>query len=80
MKILFYGRLGDALGREMQLDDDEARSVAELRALIVNKRPEAAELLASTRVRACIGDSIVAEDHRVLADDQVEFLPPVSGG
>lgn len=80
MKIHFYGRLADVLGREMEVSIDRPCPVTELRALIAETRPEAAEPLRGKRVRACIGDSVVNEDHIVVPGDTVEFLPPVSGG
>lgn len=80
MKILFYGRLAEALGSEIDLPVDRPCSIAELRSRIAQCRPEAAEPLRSGRVRACIGDSIVNEDQLVTPGSRVEFLPPVSGG
>jgi molybdopterin converting factor small subunit len=37
-------------------------------------------LLEDRRVRACVGDKLVADDHRVAGTDAVEFLAPVCGG
>lgn len=79
MKILFYGKLADALGPDMDLAVDRC-SVGELRAKIAKVLPSAAQALETGRVRACVGDSIVADDHLLAATDQVEFFPPVSGG
>jgi len=80
VKILFYGRLADAIGRELEVKASDGCTVAELRQTLAASHPEAAETLASRRARACVGDFVVAEDYVLAAADQVEFLPPVSGG
>lgn len=80
MRILFYGRLADVLGRELKLAVEGACSIADLRERIASQHPEAAEPIRSKRVRACIGDSIVSESHVFRPGEEVEFFPPVSGG
>lgn len=80
MRILFYGKLADALGRQMEVDVPGSCSVHELRDHVAELRPPAASALRDKRVRACIGDSIVLDSHVVGPADEVEFIPPVSGG
>lgn len=80
MRILFYGKLADALGRQMEVDVPGSCSVDELRDHVAELRPAAASALRDKRVRACIGDSIVLDSHVVGPADEVEFIPPVSGG
>lgn len=80
MRILFYGRLADARGPELDFPVDSACSIAELRERILAKCANAPQAIRSKGVRACIDDRIVAEDHIVGPDEQVEFFPPVSGG
>ena len=80
MKVLFYGRLADLLGSELDVSASLGCSVAELRERIADQHPAAAAALRNTRVRACIDDTIVSETHRVAPGGQVEFFPPVSGG
>ena len=79
MKILFYGKLADTLGRDMELAVDRC-SVGELRTMIAQASPAAAHAMEAGRVRACVADSIVADDHLLAPSDEVEFFPPVSGG
>lgn len=55
-------------------------SVAELLALIAQQHPALAHPLGSDRVRACVNETIVAPDARVMAGDAVALFPPVSGG
>jgi molybdopterin converting factor small subunit len=80
LKILFYGQLADALGREMELDSVSNGTIGDLRQPIAAERPDAAHALSSQRVRACIGGSLMLDDDPVGLADSVEFLPPLSGG
>ena len=79
MKIHFYGRLAESVGREIEVDVPESCSVSELRALLATEYPRAANALGH-RVRALVGDIVVADRHIVRSGDSVEFFPPVSGG
>lgn len=81
MNLRFFGRLADLLGREMRIDlPGESPSIAEVRSLLAERHPAAREQILSPRVRACVGDVIVADCHRVGAGQEIEFFPPVSGG
>jgi len=80
LRILFYGRLGEAIGSELEFGAAPGCSVAELRDLLAAERPAIAEALRSKRARTCVGDTLVPDDYRLAAGDTVEFLPPVSGG
>ncbi len=79
-RILFHGRLADVLGRDLEIATSQGCSIAELRTRIASHYPHAADALCNSRVRACVGDSIVADSYRIAPGDQVEFLAPVSGG
>lgn len=80
MKITFYGRLAEAVGRELDLVVEEPCTITLLRQRIASSFPAAASLLEDRRVRACVMDELVPDDHRVGETDSVEFLAPVSGG
>lgn len=81
MKIEFYGRLGDCLGREVELNvPDAGCTVGEVRAMIAELHPDAAGDLALPSVRACLGDNIVGDSHAVTPRDTLSFFPPLSGG
>jgi len=81
LKIGFYGRLAESIGREAELQvPDGGCTVAELRRLLGEQHPHAAAELSRPSVRASVADSIVGEDHRVGPGDAVEFFPPLSGG
>ena len=80
MKVLFYGRLADVIGTELEVEASPGCSVAELRDRLASEHPEAGDVLRSRRALTCIGDRVVRDDHRLVAGDTIEFLPPVSGG
>ena len=80
MKVLFFGRLRDALGDEREVPAEEGETVARLRRRLADLHPQAAGDLLSPAVRASIGDRIVGEDALVAGSAQVEFFPPLSGG
>ncbi|HYJ53539.1 MAG TPA: MoaD/ThiS family protein [Allosphingosinicella sp.] len=74
MKILFFGRLAESLGREVELALPEPGcTVAELRLRLGGA-------VASPAVRACIDRAMVPETTRVLPHHEVAFVPPLSGG
>jgi molybdopterin converting factor small subunit len=77
MKILFFGRLGETIGREIQVDVPAGGcTVAELRARLAAVHGE----LGAGTVRACIDRQIVPETALVLPGHEVAFVPPLSGG
>jgi len=81
LKIGFYGRLADSIGREAELQVPEGGcTVAQLRRLLAEQHPHAAAELSRPAVRASVGDFIVGEEHVVRPGEQVEFFPPLSGG
>jgi molybdopterin converting factor small subunit len=80
VKVLFYGRLAEAIGPELQVGASPGCSVAELRDRLVTEHPEIGDVLRSRRARTCVGDRLVHDDYRLAASDTLEFLPPVSGG
>ena len=80
MKVLFYGRLAEAIGPELEIDAPPGCSVAELREKLIAEHPQAEQPLRSRRALACVGDALVRDTYVLKAADRVEFLPPVSGG
>jgi molybdopterin converting factor small subunit len=78
LNILLYGRLADAIDRRVDLEAPGGSSVGELRQLLATRYLAVAEQL--DRSRACVQGKLVGDDYRVAAGDDVEFLPPVSGG
>lgn len=80
MKVRSYGKLADLLGQETDVDIDVPCTVDELRARLAAIYPDAAQPLASKRVLACVGDTVVPNSHVVAPGTVVELLAPVSGG
>lgn len=81
MKILFFGKLGEAIGREVEMSlEPDGVTIAELRALLASRYPEVAADLCAPGLRACVDDTIVGEGFRVGRQASVEFFPPLSGG
>ena len=80
MRIAFYGRLGETVGREIELSGLAGRTIADVRRAIAEKYPPAAVEIMSPRVRAYLNDAAVSEDQVIGPDDEAAFLPPVSGG
>lgn len=80
MKILFYGRLADALGPEIDLDVPPSWSITQVRKQLAKEHPRSADALLGGRALACVSGSVVRDDYLVDKAEQIEFLPPVSGG
>lgn len=80
MRILFFGKLRDLLGEAREVAAQRGETVAQLRRRLADLNPEGAGALLCPTNRACVGDSIVAEDFVPSGEESVEFLPPVSGG
>jgi sulfur-carrier protein len=80
VNVRFYGRLAEAIGPQVEVDVPAPSRVADVRRILAEEFPDGAAILASARSKACIGGSIVGDDHMLSDGDAVEFLPPVSGG
>jgi molybdopterin converting factor small subunit len=80
VKVLFYGRLAEAIGPELEVEARPGCSVAELRNRLISDRPDVADVLRSRRARTCVGDRLVHDDYSLAPGEMLEFLPPVSGG
>lgn len=82
VRVLFFGRLSDAAGTmEMSVDLPSGEmDIEAFRALIAQPAPELARLIGEPSVRTVINQAIALPDAVVRDDDEVAFLPPVSGG
>ena len=79
-RVVLYGRLAQIPGREIEVAVEAPCTVAALRARIAADHRDAAGPLADGRVRACLGNLVVGDDHPVGPSDEVELLAPLSGG
>jgi len=80
MKVVFYGRLAEEIGAELEVSVLPGCSVADVREMIAAEHPEVAGVLLSRRALSVVGERVVRDDYRLAAGDTLEFLPPVSGG
>lgn len=80
VKVRSFGRIADVIGRELSLDIPDGSSIAELRDAVIRLHPDGAAVLRNSRSRACMGDVVVSDSSVLHSGDEVEFLPPVSGG
>jgi len=80
MKILFYGRLAEAIALELEVGASPGSSVADVRERLAAEHPGAAAVLRNERALSLVRDRLVRDDYCLAAGDTLEFLPPVSGG
>ena len=77
MKVRFYGRLADAIGREIEVDCPSF-TVKELRRDLAERHPRLADALG--RSRALAANTIIGDDQLIPQNGEIELLPPVCGG
>ena len=80
MRVLFYGRLADTFGSQVEVDAPDGCTVAQLRERLIAELPGAEPGLRNERTRALVAGTLVFDDHRLRSAETIEFLPPVSGG
>jgi molybdopterin synthase sulfur carrier subunit len=79
--LLFFGRLGDlAGGAERTLGLSEPHAIADLIGILGQEDDLLGSALADPKVRYAINGAIVDGDALVEDEDELAFLPPVSGG
>ncbi|HEX8525469.1 MoaD/ThiS family protein [Allosphingosinicella sp.] len=74
MRIHFFGRLRD--GAPAGEVPPEVRDTGALRAWLGRGRPE----LLDRSVRIAVNDEMIAGDGPIGEEDEIAFLPPMSGG
>lgn len=81
MELLFLGKLGETIARRIEVErPDDVRTASQLRQWLGNQYPDAADDLASPRLKIVVDDQIVLPTASVQGAKTVEFLPVVSGG
>jgi len=80
LRVRFFGRLADSVGRELLVSLPLPCSVAGVRSALAAVRPDAASALLDASNRACVDDEIMSEASVVRPGATIEFLPPLSGG
>jgi len=77
VKVRFYGRLADVIGREVDVDVQPC-TVRELRRHLAERHPAATDILRQSR--AVAADNLIGDDQLVQQNGEIELLPPVCGG
>ena len=80
IRLLFLGRLQDVAGEpERNLPADPGETIG---TLLDRLEPALAEALRSPRVRVALNGVVLGEiaAASIAGDDEIAFLPPVSGG
>jgi len=80
MRLRFYGKLAEAMGSHIDMAIDMPCTVAQVRQRLIVAHPGLAGMMDDERIRAVVGNSVVADEHRLSPTDELEFLAPVSGG
>jgi molybdopterin synthase sulfur carrier subunit len=80
--LLFFGKLADMAGarkREWPLEG-ETCSVRDLVGAIAQEEPDFAAALSGSSIRYVVNETMAGIDSAVSDEDEIAFLPPVSGG
>ena len=81
VRVLFFGRVGDRLGRETRLTIPAAGcSVASLKELLIRQFAEAGAALGERGVRWAVDQEIVGAEAWVRPGQEVAFFSMFSGG
>lgn len=83
MKLVFPGKFGDLAGTD--LDDfprpREVHTLSDLAVWLAETRPALGAAMRATQAKVIVNNAVVHDLLHVLGDDdEVAFLPPMSGG
>jgi molybdopterin synthase sulfur carrier subunit len=78
LRILLHGPLRQTIGREVEAVASAGTNVGELRRRLAADHPSAGATLARSRVYS--GGCFRDDEHVLSGSEQIEILPPVSGG
>jgi molybdopterin converting factor small subunit len=77
VRLLYFASLADRAGRAEETRDTSAATPRDLYAEVAREHGFG---LAPERVRVAVNGALVGWDAVLAGDDEVVFLPPVSGG
>jgi len=80
IRVLLFGRLADTAAWRERTFDPAPMTLTALRAVIAAEDPDLAAALAGPGVQAAVNREIIRGDRPLAANDEVAFLPPMSGG
>ena len=81
-RLLFFGKLGDVAGgraRDWALNADIA-TVRDLIAALGAQDAALGDALSHNSVRCIVNEAVSPLDSAVADEDEIAFIPPVSGG
>jgi len=83
MRILYFAWLRQKIGvaEEEVTPPAEIHNIAGLRDWLATRSPgHAAAFADAKQIRAAVNQDFATPDHPVVADDEIAFFPPVTGG
>ena len=79
ISVLFFAGARDIVGQNrLEMQIPAFTSIADLRAILIEKFPQLESL--ATRAAFAVNEIIVLSDTLLVENDDVAFLPAVSGG
>ena len=78
MRILLHGPLTQTIGCEVEAAASPGTKVGDLRRRLAADHPSAGTMLARSRIYS--GGCFRDDEHVLSGSEQIEILPPVSGG
>ncbi len=79
-QVLRRGRLRDSAGWRERTFDHPPATLFALRDLLASEDPALGEALAGKGVQAALNKTLTRDDAPIGANDEIAFLPPMSGG
>lgn len=80
VSVLYFASLREALGSAGETLELPVRAdVAQVRGQLAARGGEW-ERLRSPRIRAAVNQALASESHALVAEDELAFFPPVTGG
>ena len=79
-KVLLLGRLRDVAGWRERVIDPLPATLSSLRTHLSEQDAQLGEALAGPGVQAAVNKIIARGDVALAANDEIAFLPPMSGG
>ena len=80
VKVLMLGRLRDVAGWRERTIDSPPPTISALRALLAQEDPALGEALAGPSVQVAVNKALTRDDAPIASNDEIAFLPPMSGG
>ncbi|WKD50084.1 molybdopterin converting factor subunit 1 [Microbulbifer spongiae] len=80
VKVLFFARLRQQLGRGEMTLADFSGSLGDLRETLCEQHPDWRAHLQREDIRMAVNQALADTGERVQAGDEVAFFPPVTGG